>query len=93
MRKALNMISSKKADEIVLMNIDSKLIVCAILKCIMYPIKMGKVPIKARVKPLKILLSNEIRLKIFFWGNKTLRVMIIGIKVTEYANTWARALL
>lgn len=87
------MISSKKADEIVLMNSDSTLMVSAILKCIIYPIKMGSVPMKARVKPLKILWSRESRLKIFFLGNKTFKVMIMGIKVREYANTWAAVLL
>jgi hypothetical protein len=49
----------------------------------MYPISIGKVPIKAKEKPLIIDWSKENRFRIFFLGNRIFRVMIMGINVIE----------
>ena len=82
MRNALKIISSKNAEEIVLINKDSVFIVLFILKCMQYPISMGNVPIKANAKPLMMDLSKENKLRIFILGNKTFNVITNGIKVT-----------
>ncbi|MEG0925801.1 hypothetical protein [Chryseobacterium sp.] len=82
MRNALKIISSKKAEEIVLMNKDSIFIERVILKCIQYPMSMGNVPKKAKVNPLITDLSNENRLRIFFLENKIFNVIPNGIKLT-----------
>ncbi|WP_228390798.1 hypothetical protein [Chryseobacterium contaminans] len=82
-RKTLNMSSSKKADEMVLMKRVSKLNLLTGLKWKIYPINMGRVPIKAKVNPLIDDWFKESKSRIFFFGNKIFSVRMIGTKVME----------